>query len=174
MGFPRAWKLELLVAITWEPQPADSAYVLESLPKTPVVTWADVQSHARTSAEGRQELLSMDLSTSEVNEGHWHSGCLQGRQQPVLPVDSQNIKVSSSTKTQVEDVLGYWKLKVDGGEGLHTVMWEAFLNAFKGASAYSVSTDCWLCTLPLNSREEGCQFNSNLCKILIKDLNNSH
>lgn len=31
----------------------------------------------------------------------------RGGQQPVLPVDSQNIKVSSSTKMEVEDVLDY-------------------------------------------------------------------
>lgn len=45
---------------------------------------------------------------------------------------------------------------------------ETFLNALKGANAYSVSTDYWLSTLPLNSQDEGCQFNSNLCKMPLR------
>lgn len=120
------------------------------------------------SAKGLWKLQSMGISAFEVSEGHWRGSSLQGRQQPVVPVDSQDIEGSSSTKMQVEDVLDYWKMKADGGKGLHTVIWETFLNVLKRANAYSVSTDYRLSTLPPNSQEEGCQFNSNFCKMLIR------
>lgn len=126
MEFPWVQKLELLVAIAWEPQPADSAYVLENLAQLPILTWAEAQSRACTSTTGREELLVVGISTFDVSEGHWHSSSLQGRQQLVSPVDSQNIKVPSSMKMQVEDALDYWKMKADRGAGLRTVIQETF------------------------------------------------
>lgn len=140
MEFPWAQKLELLVALAWELQPADSAHVLENLAQPPVLTWAEAQSRARTSTTGWEELLIVGISTYDVSEGHWCSSSLQGRQQLVSPVDSQNIKASSPMKMRVEDALDYWKMKADAGAGLHTVIQETFYNALKGPSACSVCT----------------------------------
>lgn len=85
----------------------------------------------------------------------------------MLTADSQKVEVFFSTKMQAEDVLNCCKMEVGGGECSQMAIQKIFLNALKEANAYSVSNDYQLGTLPLNN-QEGCQFNSNLRKMLIR------
>lgn len=69
-------------------------------------------------------------------------------------------------RISLDYVLDYEKMEVGGGEGSHTATGKTFLNAVQEANKSVVSIDYWLSAWPLNN-QKGCQFNSNLCKMLI-------
>lgn len=94
-------------------------------------------------------------SPLEVTEGHWQSSSLQGEAAASLVCSKPIPAGALLCKDAGWGCVNYWKMKADGGVGLHTVIQEMFQSALPGASSRSVCSGYWPSTL--NSQEESWQ-----------------